>query len=319
MAVAALDCEGHARYLRGLAGNRDLFGDGEHIFEHLALPGAYWCLAALDVLGEALGAEERAETLTWLGRCRRLDGGYGGAEGHDSNLLSTLYALLVLLTLDEPLAEAKLVVRPYVLSLFDPKSGGFRSDVFGDVDGRTTYAGIYCLYILEGDIPAAAGDFLLRCANIDGGFGGKEGAESHAAYTFCAVSGLKLMGRDFDVSGCSLFLSRRQTADGGLNGRPEKLPDVCYSWWVLSSLAVMRCAENVDGDKLVNFILRCQQEKGGFGDRPGNQEDVFHTFFALAALALIDHRRFCLNAVDPFFSLTESKASSLRTRLDSSK
>ena len=25
----------------------------------------------------------------------------------------------------------------------------------------------------------------------------------------------------------------------GLNGRPEKLPDVCYSWWVLASLAIL--------------------------------------------------------------------------------
>lgn len=26
------------------------------------------------------------------------------------------------------------------------------------------------------------------------------------------------------------WLAERQTSSGGLNGRPEKLPDVCYSW-----------------------------------------------------------------------------------------
>lgn len=26
------------------------------------------------------------------------------------------------------------------------------------------------------------------------------------------------------------WLCERQTSVGGLNGRPEKLPDVCYSW-----------------------------------------------------------------------------------------
>jgi geranylgeranyl transferase type-2 subunit beta len=26
------------------------------------------------------------------------------------------------------------------------------------------------------------------------------------------------------------WLAERQVKEGGLNGRPEKLPDVCYSW-----------------------------------------------------------------------------------------
>ena len=34
--------------------------------------------------------------------------------------------------------------------------------------------------------------------------------------------------------------SSRQTRPGGLNGRPEKLPDVCYSWWILSGLVILR-------------------------------------------------------------------------------
>ena len=29
------------------------------------------------------------------------------------------------------------------------------------------------------------------------------------------------------------WLSERQTKSGGLNGRPEKLPDVCYSWYIV--------------------------------------------------------------------------------------
>ena len=38
----------------------------------------------------------------------------------------------------------------------------------------------------------------------------------------------------------------RQTVGGGLNGRPEKLPDVCYSWWILSALAIMRRLHWID-------------------------------------------------------------------------
>jgi prenyltransferase beta subunit len=35
-----------------------------------------------------------------------------------------------------------------------------------------------------------------------------------------------------------------------LTGRPEKLPDVCYSWWVLSSLSMIDRLSWITGDKL---------------------------------------------------------------------
>ena len=68
------------------------------------------------------------------------------------------------------------------------------------------------------------------------------GAESHAAYSFCAVGALAVIDRldliDRDELGYWLML--RQTDAGGFNGRPEKLPDVCYSWWALSSLVMIQ-------------------------------------------------------------------------------
>lgn len=35
------------------------------------------------------------------------------------------------------------------------------------------------------------------------------------------------------------WLCERQCDSGGLNGRPEKQADVCYSWWILSSLSIL--------------------------------------------------------------------------------
>ena len=54
------------------------------------------------------------------------------------------------------------------------------------------------------------------------------------------------------------WLAERQVKAGGLNGRPEKLPDVCYSWWVLSSLCIMGKMHWIDQKALarcVYFIL----------------------------------------------------------------
>ena len=83
-----------------------------------------------------------------------------------------------------------------------------------------------------------------------------------------AITGhLHLVERDH----LSWWLAERQLPSGGLNGRPEKLPDVCYSWWgfifcedvnqsrwVLASLAVLGRLHWVDKEKLTNFILACQ-------------------------------------------------------------
>ena len=66
-------------------------------------------------------------------------------------------------------------------------------------------------------------------------------AESHAAQVFCCVGALSILSRldlvDTDLLGW--WLSERQCDSGGLNGRPEKQADVCYSWWILSSLRII--------------------------------------------------------------------------------
>ena len=74
------------------------------------------------------------------------------------------------------------------------------------------------------------------------------------------------------------WLCERQLPSGGLNGRPEKLPDVCYSWWVLASLKIIGRLHWIDREKLRSFILACQDEEtGGFADRPGDMASIFMT------------------------------------------
>lgn len=58
------------------------------------------------------------------------------------------------------------------------------------------------------------------------------------------------------------WLCERQLPSGGLNGRPEKLPDVCYSWWVFSSLHMIGRAHWIDKAALQKFILACQVSCG---------------------------------------------------------
>ena len=87
---------------------------------------------------------------------------------------------------------------------------------------------------------------------------------------FCCTASLAICGALDSVDGDKLgwWLAERQVACGGLNGRPEKLPDVCYSWWVLSSLAILRRIHWIDTEALSTWILQCQdEEKAGIADR----------------------------------------------------
>jgi geranylgeranyl transferase type-2 subunit beta len=99
------------------------------------------------------------------------------------------------------------------------------------------------------------------------------------------------------------WLCERQTPSGGLNGRPEKLQDVCYSWWCLSSLALLRRLSWIDRRALASFVLACQDcERGGISDRPDDAADVYHTFFGLAGLGLLRWPG-VVDEVDPAFAL----------------
>jgi geranylgeranyl transferase type-2 subunit beta len=99
------------------------------------------------------------------------------------------------------------------------------------------------------------------------------------------------------------WLCERQTPSGGLNGRPEKLQDVCYSWWCAASLAMLGRLAWVDARSLAAFVLACQDaRRGGISDRPDDAADVYHTFFGLAGLGLLRWPG-VVDEVDPAFAL----------------
>lgn len=201
----------------------------------------------------------------------------------------------------------------------DQSTGTFAGDEWGETDTRFLYGALNALSLLDLtsliDLPKAI-SHIQACANFDGGYGVSPGAESHAGQIFTCVGALAIVGRldlvDKDRLGG--WLSERQLDNGGLNGRPEKLEDVCYSWWVMSSLAMIGRLHWIDGDKLIKFILNCQASesvhlagaladllqdpgRGGIADRPGDMVDVFHTVFGVAGLSLLRYPG--LKEVDP--------------------
>lgn len=243
--------------------------------------------------------------------CLHDNGGFGAAPGHDAHMLYTVSAVQILAMIDgfdefeEKVPNGKSKIAKFVAGLQQP-NGTFAGDEWGETDTRFLYGALNALSLLRmlphqrPDEPAlvdvsTATTHIKACQNFDGGFGVAPGAESHAGQVFTCLAALSIAGEldsylgDEGKDRLGAWLSERQLDDsGGLNGRPMKLVDVCYSWWVGSSLTMVDRLHWIDQKKLEGFILSCQDPvEGGIADRPGDMVDVFHTHFAIAGLGLM--------------------------------
>lgn len=286
--------------------------------EHLKISGVYWSLTAISLLRtpQQLDALLQASTriVDWVFTCYDdRSGGFGGNTGHDGHLLYTLSALQIL-ALTDRLGDRRLqrsAIRRFIIGLQQP-DGSFTGDGWGEVDTRFSYCALYCLALLQsaeesgssGTVPDTdhndmididrAVHYIAQCRNLDGGFGAVVGAESHAGQVFCCVAALAIAQQLDRVLPkpqqllLGWWLAERQVDSGGLNGRPEKQADVCYSWWILSALTITGQLSWIHQSRLATFILKCQDDvDGGIADRPDDMPDVFHTFFGIAALSLL--------------------------------
>ncbi|KAG0655041.1 Rab geranylgeranyltransferase [Maudiozyma exigua] len=304
----------HIKYIESLDNKKD---DYEYwLSEHLRLNGVYWGLTALCIM-DSKDTFKKDEVIEFVMSCWDLKrGGFGPFPRHDSHLLTTLSAVQILATYDslsvlEKDDKLELCVQ-FIVGNQLP-DGSFQGDRFGEVDTRFVYTALNALSILGKLTPEVvdpAVQYILKCYNFDGGFGLFPGAESHAAQAFTCLGALKIANRLDALTASQIeetgwWLSERQLPDGGLNGRPSKLPDVCYSWWVLSSLAIIGKLDWIDYEGLKEFILEAQDDvKGGISDRPNNEVDVYHTIFGLAGLSLMGF--YDLIPIDPTYCMPTS-------------
>lgn len=293
--------------------------------DYLRVSGMYWGLTALDLMHNLHSLPER-EIIEFIRECQDKDsGGISGGLNHDPHLLHTLSAIQILCLYDRLDAIDIEGVVNYVASLQNP-DGSFMGDKWGEIDTRFSFCAVATLALLVINSLCAcvfldfcvfqkrldavniesAVRFVESCKNFDGGFGSRPLSESHAGLIYCCLGFLSVTGRLDIVERDTLawWLCERQLPSGGLNGRPEKLPDVCYSWWVLSSLSILGRLHWINGSLLENYILACQDtETGGFSDRPGDVGDPFHTLFSLTGLSLLGNTT--LKKINPTFCMPQ--------------
>jgi geranylgeranyl transferase type-1 subunit beta len=203
-------------------------------------------------------------------------------------------------------------------------AGGFAAfPGSAEVDVRFTYSALMALRGVGLSVREAGIDgecvtqFLLRSVSVmDGGFASVPGgAEAHGGMTFCGVASLCLLGRlhEPDLADLRRRLKRycvmrvgTSFCDGaagavGIQGRPNKPCDTCYTYWVGCSLAMLGVGwsdEAVEGT--VNFALACQDTtSGGIAKEEDACSDPMHTCLALSGLAVIAPGHLGLRQVDP--------------------
>lgn len=298
--------EKHVEFVKSLDKKHD---DIEYwMTEHLRVSGIYWGLVALFLMGKE-DALNKEDVIAYVLGCQNPDGGFGGHTGHDSHLLYTMSAVQILVMFDAlDRVEANKVIG-YVVSLQDKGTGEMRGDEWGEKDTRFAFISVAILSFF-GAVDAIKIEGVVRYVensmNYDGGFGSGPGGESHSAQIFTCLAALAIARRldIVDRERLSKWLAERQLKCGGLNGRPQKLEDVCYSWWVLSSLEILGRKHWVDRQKLCNFILSAQDTKGGgIADRPGDVADVYHTCFGIAGLSLAGFDGYELVDIDPVYCM----------------
>lgn len=272
----------------------------------------YWALSALYLMG-GLDKVDKDETLSFILSTQSPCGGFAGYPNHDPHIHTTLSAIQCLILLDSLNQINVDQVCDWVASLQN-QDGSFRADEWGEIDTKYVYCGLAILSLLGHldiiDVSKSV-EWILSCQNFDGGFGCVPGCESHSGQILTSLGALSIADslnriQPTEYNALALFLSERQDPkSGGLNSRPEKLPDTCYSWWTGASLAILNKKDWLDSQKLENFVLSCQNaEHGGLSDRPGNAPDPFHTFFSCAGLSLFN--RLDLPEMDPTYALPKT-------------
>ncbi|KAI9091231.1 hypothetical protein K1719_028295 [Acacia pycnantha] len=285
--MGELVTEKHVKYILATEKRKDDFESV--VMEHLRMSGAYWGLTTLDLLGK-LEAVDVNEVVSWVMSCQLESGGFSGNIGHDPHILYTLSAVQVLALFNKlDIIDVDKVTK-YIVSLQN-EDGSFSGDIWGEVDTRFSYI-------------ALCREIHFKLQKYGWWLWLHTGRESHAGQIFCCVGALAITGSldliDKDLLGW--WLCERQVKSGGLNGRPEKLPDVCYSWWVLSSLIMIDRVHWINKEKLTKFILNCQDlENGGISDRPEDAVDVYHTYFGVAGLSLLEYPG--VKPIDPAYAL----------------
>lgn len=249
--------------------------------------------------------------VAFLASCQhRLDGGFGGGPypGQAAHLAPTYAAVNALVTLGTEEAfravDRRLLYR-FLLAMKQP-SGGFCMHRDGECDVRGAYTAVAVASlcnVLDARLREGLAAWIATCQTYEGGIGATPGEEAHGGYTFCGLAAMVLLGEAprLRLHQLAHWLAGRQMgAEGGFQGRTNKLVDGCYSFWQGGSFPLLHAtlAERgelppggqqslLSAEALLDYVMVCCQcAHGGLRDKPGKGRDYYHTCYCLSGASV---------------------------------
>jgi geranylgeranyl transferase type-1 subunit beta len=230
--------------------------------------------------------------------------GSGNPSGHEyayGHIAMTYTALCSLTTLGDDLSRVDKQAIIDCLKELQRENGSFHGvAIGGECDMRFLYCACSISHMLNDwsalDIDKAV-EFVKSCRGYDGGISLIEGQEGHGGSTFCGAASLALMGKldqvmDEDGWRSQLIHWCVHRQVGGMQGRPNKAEDTCYSYWIGGTLCLLGTESLLNQDALRNYVLSCQHHLGGFGKILGAYPDLLHSFYSLAWMSISSNKFF---------------------------
>jgi protein farnesyltransferase subunit beta len=136
-------------------------------------------------------------------------------------------------------------------------------------------------------------NYLNKCQNPNGGFGGGPGQLPHLAPTFAAVSTLMLLNDDraykiINREKMKSFLLSLKLPNGAfmMHDQGESDTRSCYCAMVVASYLNILTPDLIEGTG--EWLATCQTYEGGIGGEPGVEAHAGLAFCGLAALMIIN-------------------------------
>ncbi|XP_062151361.1 protein farnesyltransferase subunit beta [Alnus glutinosa] len=136
-------------------------------------------------------------------------------------------------------------------------------------------------------------EFLSRCQDPNGGYGGGPGQMPHLATTYAAVNALITVGGERSLSSINrenvyMFLRRMKDPSGPFRMHDAGEIDVRACYTAISVASVLNILDNELVQNVGDYILSCQTYEGGIAGEPGAEAHGGYTFCGFATMILIN-------------------------------
>lgn len=164
------------------------------------------------------------------------------------------------------------------------------------------YWTLHALSLLDIKIPdkvkTSVIQFISRCQNSTGGFGGGPGQLSHLATTYAAVNALTIIGTEEAYNAINRqtlleFLWSVKQKNGSFCMHYDGEVDIRSVYCALSVASITNILSEKLCESTAQWIMGCQTYEGGFGGTPGMEAHGGYTFCGFASLVILDKVHLC--------------------------